>query len=68
MKARGSDIRVGRVLHEDADFITLEVAKNNQRELRVESGDRYLTLLFVHKSPSYADPNRIAAWLPWEAS
>ena len=43
MKARGSDFRVGRVLHEDDDFLTLEVAKNPDRELRLEEGDRFLT-------------------------
>lgn len=66
MKAHGSDIRVGRVLHEDDAFITLEVAKDEDRPLRVEDGDRYLTLLFVRNKPTHADPHRAVAWLPWK--
>lgn len=64
MKVRGSDFRVGRVLHEDGDFLTLEVAKNPDRELRLEEGDHFLTLLFVQKRPG-GRPGDVRAWLPW---
>jgi len=64
VKARGSDFRVGRVLREDDDFLTLEVAKNPDRELRLEEGDRFLTLLFVQKRPG-GRPGDVRAWLPW---
>jgi hypothetical protein len=66
MKIKGSDIRVGRVLHEDDAFLTIEVAKSDDRPLNVEDGDRYLTLLFVRGAPTHVDPRRMVAWLPWE--
>jgi hypothetical protein len=65
-KARGDQIRVGRVLHEDDAFLTLEVAKDEHRPLSIESGDRFLTLVFVRSKPTHADPQRAEAWLPWE--
>jgi len=68
VKVKGSDIRVGRVLHEDDAFLTIEVAKSDDRPLQVEDGDRYLTLLFVRSAPTHADPRRAVAWLPWEES
>ena len=61
-----AEMRVGRVLHEDDAFVTLEVAKSDRRELRLEDGDRFLTLVFVKHSPSAADQARMVAWLPWE--
>lgn len=67
MKVHMAEMRVGRVLHEDGDFVTLEVAKSDQRQLRVEEGDRYLTLVFVKHQPSATDQARMVAWLPWEA-
>lgn len=67
MKVQGSDFRVGRVLHEDDELITLEVAKNRDRELHVEGNDRFLTLLFVKAAPTVHDPNHVKAWLPWTA-
>lgn len=66
MKVRGSDLRVGRILHEDADLMTIEVAKSDQRRLSLENGDRFLTILFVKHSPSAVDQARMVAWLPWE--
>jgi hypothetical protein len=65
VKVRFSELRVGRVLHEDDDFVTLEVVKDEQRQLQVEDGDRYLTLVFVKHSPTASDPGRLKAWLPW---
>jgi hypothetical protein len=41
VKVRGDHLRVGRVLHEDDDLMTIEVAKNEHRELRIENGDQF---------------------------
>lgn len=65
MKVPGHLMRVGRVLHEDDGFITLEVAKSDQRQLRVEPNDQFLTLLFVHQAETPHGP-RAEAWLPWD--
>lgn len=64
-KVRGSfaQLKVARVLHEDEGFMTLEVAKDDNRPLRIEDGDRFLTILFLHKVPG---SNDLEAWLPWE--
>lgn len=66
MKVPGNLMRVGRVLHEDDAFMTIEIAKSEQRQLRVEDGDQFLTLLFVHQAQTPSGP-RAEAWLPWEA-
>jgi hypothetical protein len=66
VKVRGDQLRVGRILHEDDAFLTLEVAKSDERELRIENGDQFLTLMFVRAAPTHADPRRAEAWLPWE--
>ena len=65
MKVRGDQMRVGRVLHEDDAFLTIEIAKHDDRPLSVEEGDRFLTLLFIRNAPTHADPQRAVAWLPW---
>lgn len=65
MKVPGHLMRVGRILHEDDGFLTIEVAKSDQWRLSVESGDRFLTLLFVHQADTPHGP-RAEAWLPWE--
>jgi hypothetical protein len=56
-------LRIGRVLHEDDDLVTLEVVKNEDRQLRVEDGDRYLTLVFLRQERQGA---AMTFWLPWE--
>lgn len=66
MRVFGDHIKVGRVLHEDDAFLTIEVAKDDNRTLRVEQGDRYLTLVFVRNAPTHGNPQRAVAWLPWE--
>lgn len=58
----GAHIRIGRVLHEDKDFMTLELAKSDQTPLRVEDGDNFLTLIFVHQD----DDGQTSSWFPWE--
>jgi hypothetical protein len=46
-----ADVVVVRVLHEDADFMTLEIAKDENRELRLEEGDRFYTVIFTNGKP-----------------
>lgn len=61
-----------RVLSEDDDFITIEVAKHDgvtfhlqmDDEGEVVGGDRFLTLMFVH----HVDGEGMTTWLPWEGS
>jgi hypothetical protein len=59
----------GRVLAEDDDFITMEIAKHDdvsfslQRDENNEvvGGDRFLTLLFIHAVRGVPK-----VWKPWE--
>lgn len=62
-QATTGDICIGRVLHEDDKFITLEVIKDEKRHLRLEDGDKFLSLLFVHQVDG-----KVAVWKPWEAN
>lgn len=66
MRVRGDQFRVGRVLHEDDAFMTIEVAKDQSRELRLQEGDRFLTLMFVRKGSSSSRHAEVQAWVPWE--
>lgn len=63
MQAKGSDIIVARVLHEDNAFMTLEVVKDETRELTLnpEKPDRFLTLLFIKQ-----EDGATVVWKPWE--
>jgi hypothetical protein len=45
------DIVLARVLNEDDDFMTLEVIKNDARELNLESGDTFFTIIFTNGKP-----------------
>lgn len=55
MKIPASSLKVSRVLHDDTDFVTLEVAKHDDvifnlqqnDEGEVVGGDAFLTVLFV---------------------
>jgi len=66
--ARREDFKVARVLHEDDDFVTLEVGKNDSvvfnlqqnDEGEVVGGDKFLTLLFVHQVE-----NKMEVWNPF---
>lgn len=44
-------IRIARVLHQDEAFLTLEVPLDENRELRVEDGDRFYSFIFVRSVP-----------------
>ena len=61
LRFQGSDLCAARVLHEDDDFITLEVPKDETRKLSVQSGDRWFVIAFVKARP------RPHVWKPWEA-
>lgn len=64
-----STLKVARVLHEDDDFVTLEVGKRDdctfhlQRDETGETvgGDRFLTMVFVHNVDGKAVP-----WDPFD--
>lgn len=55
MEVSSSDLFIGRVLHEDESFVTIEVAKNNDVSFHLQQneegetvgGDRFLTMLFL---------------------
>lgn len=63
MKVRSKDIYIGRVLYEDDDLMTIEVAKNMERQLHIEEGDRFLTILFAKNIGDGA----MEVWTPWES-
>jgi hypothetical protein len=62
-------VTVGRVLHQDADFATIEVGKHDQVEFNLQSdengevvgGDQFLTLIFIHQVDGAFE-----TWVPWE--
>ena len=59
-----------RVLNEDHDFITLEVAKHGDVTFHLQQndegetvgGDRFLTVIFVHH---VVQSDSMETWLPW---
>jgi hypothetical protein len=62
-------LHVGRVLHEDNDFVTMEIGKHDDvkftlgqnEEGEIVGGDRFLTILFVHNIDGHME-----VWKPWE--
>lgn len=64
MQIRRSQLYIGRVLFEDKDLMTIEVAKDENRQLRIEEGDRFLTMVFVRYDK---DENSMIVWTPWES-
>ncbi len=67
--ARFKDLRVGRILAEDGDFITLEIGKRDDVPFHLQQdetgnvvgGDRFLTLVFVRSVDG-----RVETWDPFE--
>lgn len=65
-----AEMKVARILHEDDDFVTLEVGKRDDcvfhlqqnEEGETVGGDRFLTLLFMHNEDGVARP-----WDPFAA-
>lgn len=64
-------LKVARVLHEDDDFVTLEVGKHDRVEFHLQQndegetvgGDVFYTVVFVHEVDG-----RAVAWDPFEAT
>lgn len=56
-------IKPARVLHEDDDFLTLEVGKHDDVSFTLdeEGGNSFLTLIFVHADGEGA----MEVWEPW---
>lgn len=60
---------VGRVLHEDDSFITMEIGKSDDVEFTLQKneegetvgGDRFLTVMFIRMENDGAE-----VWKPWE--
>lgn len=61
MKILGSQIKQSRVLFEDADFVTLEICKDPDRELSLDDKDQFLTVVFVKPLK-----DGLEVWNPWE--
>ena len=38
---------LGRILHQDDDFVTMEIPKRGDIEIEVRDGDAFLSLVFV---------------------
>lgn len=63
---------VSRVLHEDDDFVTIEVGKHDGVEFNLQrdengevvGGDRFLTVVFVRADED--NPGRAVQWNPFE--
>jgi hypothetical protein len=62
METERTNFRVGRVLHEDDEYLTLEIPKDMHKSITLEDGDRFLTLIFVHVS----ETGTVETWVPWE--
>lgn len=44
-------VLVGRVVHEDEQFLTLEIAKDLSERVTLKDGDRFYTLMFTEGLP-----------------
>ena len=54
-------MKLMRVLHEDDDFVTFEMAKRDDIQLRIEEGDQFFTVTFVHQVAGETE-----VWDPWD--
>lgn len=62
-------VRIARVLHQDEAFLTLEVPLDENRELKVEDGDRYFSFVFVHAVPDEVSGRvKMVDWDPFDGS
>lgn len=61
LRARAGDITIGKVVGENEDGITLFVPKDLKGQFHLESGDTFLSLLFV-KTDGHKG---MMAWCPW---
>lgn len=68
----GNVLKVGRILHEDDDFVTIEVGKRDDVTFHLQQddtgetvgGDKFLTILFVHATAE--KPGAVQAWDPFK--
>lgn len=56
-----ADLVVGRVISQDEGFVLVEIAKDEQRKLSIESGDQFFTLAFIRMG----DDGKPEFWKPW---
>ena len=64
MKIPVDHVKLARVLHEDDDFITIEVVKKADTELDLTIGpNRLVTLMFLQRTES--QPTCLRTYLPW---
>ncbi len=61
LRARGSDIGIGKVIGENDEGITLFVPKDLGGTFHLEGGDTFLSLLFVKSN----ERDGMMAWCPW---
>lgn len=54
-------VKPARVLHEDDDFVTVEVGKHDDVSFTLEDGDEFLTLLFIRSDGE----GGMEVWEPW---
>jgi hypothetical protein len=73
VKIDRDDLSVARVLHEDDDFITLEVGKRDDASWHVapvadepEKPQQFYTILFVTQDSGYPGEPYAKVWKPWE--
>lgn len=64
-----------RVLHQDDDFITLEVAKHDGVTFHLQQdpdtgetvgGDQFLTMVFIHNTGPRGGKPSMETWRPWD--
>lgn len=61
MKIPGDHVRVAKVVGENDDGLTLFVPKDMTGSFHIESGDRFLTMIFVHQADGAME-----TWVPWQ--
>ena len=57
---RREQIRVGQVIEEDDDWVTLKIAKSDLVAFDVEDGDAFFTILFIQPHG-----DELMAVFPW---
>lgn len=62
IRAKGSDVTIGKVVGENEDGITLFIPKDLEGEFHLTEGDTFLSLLFV-KTDGHGG---MMPWTPWE--
>lgn len=60
-----SALQLARILTQDDDFIVLEICKDPERELNLENGDHFLSLVFLHQVTDEEGNKKMRFWIPW---